>query len=153
MTFPGTLETSSIFASGESFVTLKKVPKTDGTFIDVSCLPILENTENLVQLFNIDGKFVLENEQDSYRITMQWNPESFNSVLLWMSNRGRPYYPWNGTFTAVGIEPVCSAFDLGYVSACESPISNKGVKTTAAFHIDNVWKTAYSIEVSTLGNY
>jgi len=64
-----------------------------------------------------------------------------------MSNRGRPHFPWNGTFTALGVEPVCTAFDLGFASIHENPLSKNGVKTAMEFHKNHVWTTEYSIKV------
>jgi len=101
-----------------------------------------------VQLCNIDGNFVLENEEENYKVILKWDPKAYNSVILWMSNRGRPHFPWNGTFTALGVEPVCTAFDLGFASIHENPLSKNGVKTAMEFHKNHVWTTEYSIEVN-----
>ena len=52
------------------------------------------------------------------------------SLLLWMSNRGRKYDPWNGRNLCLGVEPIASAFDLGTpASVAPNPIAAAGVAT------------------------
>jgi len=150
VTFPGILEPTSVFKPGQKFLLLNEVPRKEGGSIDVSKLPIDENSENLVQLCNIDGSFVIENHQEKYKVELKWEPKHYNSVILWMSNKGRPYFPWDGNFTALGVEPVCAAFDLGHISTEDNPLTNLGVKTAIQFNKDEVWTTHYSIGVAPL---
>lgn len=56
--------------------------------------------------------------------------------------------PWNGRHLALGLEPICSAFDLGQqVSAAENPISKRGVPTARSFRAGEQFVTRYRIEV------
>ncbi|MCB8828816.1 hypothetical protein LJD47_27785, partial [Escherichia coli] len=77
-----------------------------------------------------------------------WQKEHFPSVLLWYSNRGRRAYPWNGNHLALGVEPVCAAFDLGPgISAASNPINRAGTATSITFHPDDAFITRYRISV------
>lgn len=72
-------------------------------------------------------------------------------MLLWMSNRGRRFAPWNGRHLALGMEPICSAFDLGpQVSAADNPISRAGTPTARRFTAGESFGTTYRIEVEAL---
>ena len=53
------------------------------------------------------------------------------STILWHSNGGRHYPPWNGRHTSVlGLEDVTSYFHYGIQGSCEpNPISEAGFPT------------------------
>ena len=53
------------------------------------------------------------------------------STLLWMSNGGRHYAPWNGRYINVmGVEDVTGCFHYGAAqSAKDNVLSRQGVKT------------------------
>jgi hypothetical protein len=113
-----------------SFDRLAAVPSADGP-VDLSCLPLPFDTEEILQIFGVGGRVTLRNMQDRYESWVAFGPEIFPSVLLWISNRGRRAYPWNGRFLAVGIEPARSAFDLGTAVGAHpgNPIARSGVQT------------------------
>lgn len=60
------------------------------------------------------------------------DPRVLRHTILWMSNSGRHYAPWNGRHSAVmGIEEVTSNFHLGLAeSAKPNPLSDAGLPTT-----------------------
>ena len=62
------------------------------------------------------------------------DPRVLRSTVLWMSNGGRHYPPWNGRHVNVmGLEDVTSYFHLGIVpSARPNPISRAGIPTSLA---------------------
>eukprot|EP01116_Phalansterium_solitarium_P000378 TRINITY_DN10249_c0_g1_i2.p1 TRINITY_DN10249_c0_g1~~TRINITY_DN10249_c0_g1_i2.p1 ORF type:complete len:364 (+),score=54.00 TRINITY_DN10249_c0_g1_i2:74-1093(+) len=149
LTFAGNLEPSSILAPGHQFTSLSSLELADGSKKDFSKLPLPENTENLAQLCGIDGTFELVYMRREFTARLEWNPEHFPSLLLWMSNRGRPAYPWSGRHVGLGAEPVCAPFDLGsHVGANpENPIRRQGVATSIDFKKGQVWTTKYRISV------
>ncbi|MFY8031393.1 MAG: hypothetical protein ACOVO5_06140, partial [Devosia sp.] len=105
-------------------------------------------TEELVQLLDMPGRAALWNSAEGYRVRLSWNPEHYPSALLWFSNRGRTFAPWNGRHLALGLEPICAAFDLGQqVSAAENPISRRGIATARSFRAGENFITKYRIEV------
>lgn len=150
--FPMAVEpgVSQILADQE-FDALEQVP-TAGRPRDLTRLPLDENTEELVQLQGVTGTATLSNLDDHYQATLYFDPGVFPSVLLWVSNRGRQYYPWNGRFTALGIEPLRGAFDLGPdVGAWTSnPIARQGIPTHLSLAAGEVFTTTYSLEAGAL---
>jgi len=147
MTFPAPVDASSIFAQGALLQPWHDVPLLDGARLDVRQVPLPQATEELVQLLEMPGQAALWNTAEGYRVRLSWNAEDFPSALLWFSNRGRSFAPWNGRHLALGLEPICSAFDLGpQVSAAENSISRRGIRTARQFRAGEVFVTRYRIE-------
>ena len=137
----GLLEPGALFAS------LSEVPRRTGGTLSLAALPLPENTEELVQLCGVTGGFRLRHP-DGWTVTLDWDTQHFPSLLLWISNRGRDYAPWNGRHVALGVEPVCAAFDLGpAVSSAPNPISAGGTATARAFDPERPFITRYRIGV------
>ena len=133
---------------GANFSTLDVVQRRDGTTLSLSDLPLTENTEELVQLCGVTGGFRLH-PPDNWTVTLDWDNEHFPSLLLWISNRGRAYAPWNSRHVALGVEPVAAAFDLGpAISTAPNPISAGGTPTAYDFHPDRPFTTSYRIGVT-----
>jgi hypothetical protein len=148
MTFPAPVDASSIFAQGALLQPWHDVPLAAGGRLDVRQVPLPQATEELVQLIDMPGRAALWNMAEGYRVKLSWNAEHYPSALLWFSNRGRQLAPWNGRHLALGLEPICSAFDLGQqVSAAENPISRRGVRTARQFRAGEKFVTRYRIEV------
>jgi len=147
LTYPGDFEPGAYGLKPDAlFDSIEKVPDRNLNPLDLSRLPLEGDSENLVQLCGVDGRFDLVNEKGKYRIRLQWVPEHFPSCVVWISNRGRKFAPWNGRNLAVGIEPVCSAFEMGtVVSKNSNPISDSGIPTCISFKAGQVWRTQYSI--------
>ena len=149
--FPLPVEPSSLLRPDATFQSLDLVPTLSGKPISLSHLPLAGTNEDLVQLCGVSGDFVLRYPEDGFQLRLSWNTQHFPSVLLWISNRGRSHAPWNSRHLALGIEPVCSAFDLGpAVSAAPNPIANAGVATTMDFTPDRIFTTKYRIAVEPL---
>jgi hypothetical protein len=64
------------------------------------------------------------------------NPAHLASTVLWHSNGGRHYAPWNGRHRGVlGVEDVTAYFHLGLAASLqENPWNEKGVPTS--LHLD-----------------
>ena len=151
-TYPGTVEPSApLFAANETFRDLAAVPARDGGLIDASRLPFAAHTEELLQIEGLSGSVALANQAEGYRARLTWRTEHFPSLLLWISNRGRKFEPWNGRHLALGIEPICSPFGLGPATAIgDNPIAGSGVPTALEFSPDKVFATRYRIEADAL---
>jgi hypothetical protein len=147
LTYPGDFEPGAFMLKHDSlFDSIKEVGTRDLNRIDLSRLPLVGDSETLVQLCGVDGRFDLINEKEKYAVRVEWIPEHFPSCAIWISNRGRKSAPWNGRNLAVGIEPVCSAFELGTaISKQTNPISESGFATCVSFKAEQVWRTQYSI--------
>jgi hypothetical protein len=149
--FPLPVEASSRLVPDANFDTLDSVPTAAGR-LSLRPLPLDSKNEELVQLCGIRGDFVLRYAAEGFQARLTWNTGHFPSVLLWVSNRGRDYAPWNSRHLALGVEPVCSAFDLGpAVSAAANPISDAGVPTAMTFNPDSPFTTHYRIAAEPLG--
>jgi len=135
MTHPGGPEPGiSRAMPGRLFNTLEQVPLRDGSTEAFNRYPFAHDTEEIVQLCGVDGRIKLVDEQTCATYLLTWDAALLPSVLLWISNRGRKYGPWNGRNVCLGVEPVASAFDLGSRAACVSnPINARGVATAVAF--------------------
>jgi hypothetical protein len=151
-TYPGTAEPSApLFAIDRGFASLAAVPGRDGSSIDASRLPFARDTEELLQLNGIDGAVVLANEAEGYRVRLTWQKEHFPSLLLWISNRGRKFPPWNGRHLGLGLEPICSPFGLGpATAAADNPLAQSGTPTAREFVAGAVFTTRYRIEAEAL---
>jgi hypothetical protein len=59
------------------------------------------------------------------------NPRVLPQTLLWFSNGGRDYAPWNGRHrNAIGLEEICGYFHLGHaVSIADNPVAASGSPT------------------------
>jgi hypothetical protein len=151
-TYPGTVEPSApMFAMNQIFHDLSVAPGRGGQIIDASRLPFAIDTEELLQIEGVNGSVALANHAEGYRARLTWQTEHFPSLLLWISNRGRKFEPWNGRHLALGIEPICSPFGLGPATAiADNPIARFGVATALEFSPDKVFVTRYRIEAEAL---
>jgi hypothetical protein len=153
LSYPGSLEPGSeVFAPDKVFSSLAEAPAYGGGTLDASSVPFEAAGEDLVQLVGVkNGYAALENRQAGYRVSLEWEVEHFPNLLLWFSNRGRQQAPWFGRNVALGMEPICSAFDLGAGMSCGSnPISDFGVSTARPFEPREVFETRYRIAVESV---
>ncbi len=130
-TYPVPLEESSILLPDSAVEDLHRVPDRKGGTRDMCTLPLTENTENLLMLCKVkEGRFRLVNEEADYTVELKWDTCYLQHCVLWFSNRGRAYAPWNGQNVCLGVEPVTSAFDLGTsISQADNPLSQMGYRT------------------------
>jgi hypothetical protein len=151
-TYPVTVEPeASLFPEDVCFPRLEDAPTRGGSSVDASRLPFRREVEELLLLVNCDGSVTLCDDENEWRIRMNWNPRHFPCLQLWISNRGRRQYPWGGRHLALGVEPVCGAFDLGpAVSNAPNPISAAGVSTVHQFSSDERFSTRYRIAIEPL---
>lgn len=131
------------------FATLEKAPAKGGP-LALNRLPLPVDTEELVQLCGTLGRVELTNHAEAYRATLDYDAEVFPSTLLWLSNRGRSAYPWNGRFLGLGIEPLRGAFDLGPDVGCapDNPIARAGHATALDLSPDTPFTTTYRIGIA-----
>jgi len=146
-TYPMQFEPVSRLQPDQQFDRLSRVPAATAQSLDLSRLPLPFDTEEIVQLCGIEGGFELINNEEGYVVGLQWDPRHFPSCLLWISNRGRPDFPWNGRHLGLGVEPVCSVFDLNRSVAANdnNPIARQGVPTVMQFRESENWETRYRL--------
>ncbi|MDR1611840.1 MAG: hypothetical protein LBT97_03540 [Planctomycetota bacterium] len=134
---------------GAEFKSLDKVPLATGGFADLSVYPARLGFEDLVMVCS-DGKGPFAWSAAVYPgERMAWfalkDPKKLASTVLWHSNRGRHYPPWNGRHACVlGIEEVTAYFHFGIAaSARPNPISKKGIATFRNFKADETFSVPY----------
>lgn len=152
--FPGSLEEGSeIFRSNAVCDDIRDVPAHKGGTIDASALPLEGQGEDLLQLVGVEtGQVFLDNPEQGYRFSLTWSAADFPSLLIWFSNRGRHYAPWNGEHAALGLEPICSAFDLGErMASADNPIARQGIATACDLKAGQLFQTTYRMAAEWLG--
>lgn len=142
-TYPVATDASSILCPDASFDDLGRAPLRAGGTTDLSRLPLAQDTEELVQLCEVETTSLsVENRVEGYRVTVEWDA-ALRHCLLWISNRGRAFPPWNSRNLCLGVEPVTSAFDLGTaISAGSNPLAARGMQTAvplAAGRTHRLW--------------
>jgi len=123
---------------GATFSSLQKVPAADGTTTDLSVYPARRGFEDLVMVTHqaaLDFAWTTVTFPDEGYIWFALkDPRVLRSTVLWISNGGRHYAPWNGRhINVMGLEDVTAYFHMGLAeSAAPNPISERGVAT----HLD-----------------
>lgn len=133
-TLPFPPEPTSTLAVDARFADPTRAPRSDGGTRDLTRLPFADDTEEIVLVANPEeGRVSLDDTEGGYRVTLEWDHTVLRHLLVWMSNRGRPFAPWGGTNVCLGVEPVTAAFDLGEsVSAADNPLDAEGIPTVVA---------------------
>ncbi len=132
----------SILQPGARFERLDQVPRTDGETADLSVYPAREGYEDIA-IVCADPSLPFAWTAVTYpKAGYVWialkDPRKLASTLLWMSNGGRHYPPWNGRHRAVmGLEEITSFFHEGIApSVRPNELSKAGIPTCFAFHPD-----------------
>ena len=117
------------------FSSLAKVPMLDGSMTDISHYPARLGFDDLVMLVADDSlpfawTAVTMPEEGLIYFALR-NPRQLRSTILWMSNAGRHYHPWNGRHHSVlGIEDVSAYYHIGQAESAKSnPLKRKGFPT------------------------
>lgn len=152
--FPGMFENPAeggyqALKPGATFTSLNKVPMLDGGTADLTVYPARLGFEDLVMVCS-DGKGPFAWSAAVYPDErMVWfslkDPAVLASTILWHSNRGRHYFPWNGRHVGVlGIEEVTSYFHYGIAESVKpNPVSKAGIATSRVFRADETFSVPY----------
>ncbi len=152
--FPGEFENPALggyssLQPGAIFRSLRRVPLAQGGFADLSRYPARDGFEDLVMVSTRPGtelgwsSVVFPGERFVWFLLK--DPRVLASTVLWHSNGGRHYPPWNGRHRRVlGIEEVTSYFHCGLVeSTASNPVSKAGIPTT--LHLDPIRPLAVNV--------
>lgn len=131
LTLPVPTEPTSILTPNSRFADPTAAPRAAGGTLDLTRLPLAEATEELVLLANVTNPTVtLVCPEQGYQVSIDWETNLLKHCMLWISNQGRSYEPWNGRNLCLGVEPVTAAFDLGEtMSAAPNPLNSRGIQT------------------------
>mgnify|MGYP000302154476 CR=1 FL=1 len=122
--------------TGATFRKLDRVPLLTGGFTDLTSYPARRGFDDLVML-TADPELpfawnAVTYPKDGYVYFALRDPGTLRHTLLWISNGGRHYAPWNGRHTDVmGIEDTTSYFHYGLAESVKpNPLSRRGIPTT-----------------------
>ena len=125
----------SCLKPGAVFSDLSSVPTITGEAADVSRYPARRGFEDLVLLaadpqLAVAWSAVAFPAQGYVWFSLR-DPQVLASTVLWISNAGRHYPPWNGRhFNVMGIEDITGFFHYGLAeSAAPNDLSERGIKT------------------------
>ena len=130
----------SILKPGAEFNSIHRVPMITGEMADLSRYPARRGFEDLVMLVSDpDASFswtAVTFPGQRYVWFAVKDPRVLANTILWLSNGGRHYAPWNSRHVNVmGLEEVTGHFHDGLAeSAAENPISRRGYRT--CFELD-----------------
>jgi hypothetical protein len=108
----------SALKPGARFRRLDRVPLAAGGFADLTHYPARRGFEDLVMLMGSGkgdfGWSAITYPQERYCVLQIKDPRVLQHTILWHSNGGRHYPPWNGRHVDVlGMEEVTSYFHFG----------------------------------------
>lgn len=121
---------------GARFTSLGSVPLAAGGVTDLSRYPARAGFEDLVMLLGKPGRALgwsaVTFPQERWVFLQLKNPEVLRHTVLWHSNGGRHYSPWNGRHRAVlGLEETTSYFHLGLAESAKPNALNRAGYPTA----------------------
>lgn len=126
----------SALKTGAAFRRLDRVPLAAGGTTDVGTYPARRGYDDLVML-TADATLpfawtAVTFRAERYVYFALRDPRVLRHTILWISNGGRHYAPWNGRHTDVmGIEDTTSYFHYGLAeSAGANPLNRRGLPTT-----------------------
>ncbi len=120
-------------------IDLNAAPCIDGSTTDLCRYPARRGFEDLsiaaarIRRRSLPGRPVTFPEQRFVWFALR-DPKQLASTLLWFSNGGRHFPPWNGRHVNVmGIEDITAYFHAGLAaSSRENPLNARGVPTCSA---------------------
>ncbi|MEO7300035.1 MAG: hypothetical protein ABI042_15830 [Verrucomicrobiota bacterium] len=125
----------SFLKSGSVFRSLEKVPTQNGDWTDLSIYPARRGFDDLV-LLEADIRQPLAWTAVTFPTKgYVWfalkDPRVLRQTILWMSNGGRRYAPWNRRhINVIGLEEVTSYFHYGLAeSAKRNSLTTNGAQT------------------------
>jgi hypothetical protein len=147
--------------AGASFRKLERVSLAaadrDGRrYVDLSVFPSRKGFDDLVMLTSYARSTFAWNAVTFPVQGYVWfalrNPQVLRHTILWMSNGGRHYAPWNGRHRAVmGIEDVIAYFHYGLAeSARRNPLARRGVHTAVELDAQRPTSINYIVGVAAI---
>ena len=136
---------------------LNAVPCIDGDFTDVTSYPARRGYEDIMIVCSPAGEDIawvaVTFSSEGYVWFALRDPKLLPSTLLWMSNGGRHYPPWNGRhINVMGVENICGFFHEGLASSSEENLLNKkGVRTCHILKRDETLRIPYIQGVARIG--
>jgi hypothetical protein len=142
--------------TGARFTSLRRVPTRGGGTTDLSRFPTRRGYEELVQLVS-DVRLpfawtAMAVPSEGYVFFALKNPRVLRETVLWFSNGGRHYPPWNGRhLNVIGLEEVTAFFHLGLAeSAKPNLLTRAGVPTAMQLRPDQPLRVAHILALAAI---
>lgn len=140
---------------GGRFTSLSQVPCVNAQWTDLSVYPSREGYEDLVMMVSATSNLpfawtALVIPEENYVWLSLKDPAVLKSTVIWMSNGGRHYAPWNGRHRrTIGLEEVTSYFHYGLAeSAGSNPLRATGIETQVELKADSTLTINYIMAVA-----
>jgi hypothetical protein len=122
---------------GARFAGLGQVPATGGGFTDLTAFPARAGVDDLVMISARSGPVAwtaVSFPRERYLWFGLRDPRVLPSTLLWFSNGGRLFPPWNGRHRCVlGLEDIVAYFDRGLAASVRpNGFSRAGIPTAVS---------------------
>ena len=147
----------SVLKPGAVFDDLEAVPDITGATADLTRYPARRGFEDIVMLVAHPSVKVAWNAvafpEEGYVWFALRDPRVLSSTVLWISNGGRHYAPWNGRHVNVmGIEDVTAWFHYGLAESAEpNPLSALGYATHRELNAKEALSVRYVMGVAPIG--
>ena len=111
-----------LLATGRSFDDIQAAPLADGGTADLTRYPFADNHDDIWMIVaDPDPAFgwtAATCEDEGWVWFSLKDPRALPHTVVWMSNGGRSYPPWNDRHRfAIGLEDVCGYFHLGHAAS------------------------------------
>ena len=146
----------SALQTGARFESLAAVPLANGGMADLSRCPARAGFDDLVMLVGRAGRSLgwsaVTFPDEGWAFIQLKNPEVLRHTLLWHSNGGRHYAPWNGRHRRVlGLEETTSYFAYGLAeSAKPNALKRAGYPTTVTLSQKTPLRVAHILAVAAI---
>jgi hypothetical protein len=146
----------SLLKLGAEFSSLQRVPASAGGTIDLTRYPARRGFEELVELISdVRQPFAwsaVALPGEGYVFFSLKNPRVLRETVLWFSNGGRHYPPWNGRhINVVGVEDVTAYFHLGLAeSAKPNLLTRAGAPTAMQLRPDRPLRVAHILALAAI---
>jgi hypothetical protein len=141
---------------GATFSSLEHVPAIDGSEVDLSAFPARRGFEELVLLVSETAApfawSAVALPEEGYVFLSIKNPRVLRETVLWFSNGGRHYPPWNSRHVNVlGVEEVTAYFHFGLPhSAKPNPLNGAGVPTAVTLDPKRPLRVAHILALAAI---
>lgn len=139
----------SLLRNNQAIADLHRAKRMDGGTVDLTRFPSPEGFEAIWMVVADSTPSFAWTAATCAEEGWVWfglkNPRVLPQTLLWFSNAGRDYAPWNGRHRkAIGLEEICGYFHLGHAaSAANNPVSASGSPTAIALMPDTPTVVSY----------
>ena len=165
MTFPGPFANTAkgerqALAYGAEFTDLIAIPSIvpEGAPVNCSSFPARPGFGDLLQVAVTADRCkpawtAAVNTEDGYLWFSLRDPVYLPSTILWIEHYSRQSFPWNGRNRSLGLEDVCSYFNLGSArSRAPNEFSRRGIKTVHSFQSKKTFELRYAQGVAPIPN-